>query len=194
MYGKQTETAIAAVSYLAELWNGATTRRVSAADIADARGLQRPFVAKLLSALSQAGIVSGSPGPGGGYALAKPPADIRLRDVWVVFERPEPERACPFGGGRCGIDRQCALHQRIQRVHDAIDQLLDDTTFEVFVTEGEAEVRTAPTIGGRLARLGPSSPSNGHANGHSNGNGNGNGQANGHDRSNGHAANGHHAN
>ena len=49
MYGKQTETAIAAVSYLAALWDGPSTRRVSAADIADGRGLQRPFVAKLLA-------------------------------------------------------------------------------------------------------------------------------------------------
>ena len=40
MYGKQTETAIAAVSYLAALWDGPSTRRVSAADIADGRGLQ----------------------------------------------------------------------------------------------------------------------------------------------------------
>jgi Rrf2 family iron-sulfur cluster assembly transcriptional regulator len=180
MYGKQTETAIAAVSYLAELWRGQGTRRVSASDIADARGLQRPFVAKLLSALSQAGIVSGSPGPGGGYALAKNPAEIRLRDVWLVFERPEPQRECPFGGGQCGVDRQCALHQRIQKVHNAVDSLLDDTTFDVF----EVQVDDKPTsngtgqLGGRLARLG--SPNGSHGTNGTNG-------TNGHH----HASNGH---
>ncbi len=179
MYGKQTETAIAAVSYLAELWRGAGTRRVSAADIADARGLQRPFVAKLLSALSQAGIVSGSPGPGGGYALAKNPADIRLRDVWLVFERPEPERECPFGDERCRADQPCPLHQRIQRVHHAIDTLLDETTFEVFEVKGESAPASAPPaqtqtgpLGGRLARL---NGTNGSHHGTTNGNGNGHG-------------------
>jgi Rrf2 family iron-sulfur cluster assembly transcriptional regulator len=183
MYGKQTETAIAAVSYLAELWRGPGTRRVSAADIADARGLQRPFVAKLLSALSQAGIVSGSPGPGGGYALAKNPAEIRLRDVWLVFERPEPQRECPFGGGQCGVDRKCALHQRIQQVHNAVDTLLDETTFDVFAVEGEEKPTPAPTgpLGGRLARLGSSNGSHG-----SNGT-NGTNGTNGHH----HASNGH---
>ena len=188
MYGKQTETAIAAVSYLAELWRGQGTRRVSAADIADARGLQRPFVAKLLSALSQAGIVSGSPGPGGGYALAKDPAEIRLRDVWLVFERPEPARQCPFGGGQCGVDRKCALHQRIQRVHDAVDTLLDETTFDVFAVEGEpatpAAMETGP-LGGRLARLGSPNGSNGSigsngTNGTRHGSVNGNGNGHGH--------------
>ena len=160
MYGKQTETAIAAVGYLAELWRGATTRRVSAADIADARALQRPFVAKLLSALSQAGVVSGSPGPGGGYALAKPPAEIRLRDVWLVFERPDAARE-----DQAGPAEASALQQRIQRVHDAVDQLLDETTFEVFVTEaGENE---ESTLGGRLASLPPRSSPNGRSdNGH----------------------------
>ena len=161
MYGKQTETAIAAVGYLAELWRGATTRRVSAADIADARGLQRPFVAKLLSALSQAGVVSGSPGPEGGYALAKPPAEIRLRDVWLVFERPEAARDDQDGAA----SEVSALQQRIQRVHDAVDQLLDETTFEVFVTDAEESEES--NLGGRLASLPPRSSPNGQSgNGH----------------------------
>ena len=161
MYGKQTETAITAVGYLAELWRGATTRRVSAADIADARGLQRPFVAKLLSALSQAGVVSGSPGPGGGYALAKPPADIRLRDVWLVFERPETGREASSTPG------QAALEDRVRKVHDAVDELLDGTTFEVFVDHAEETAAGEDQLGGRLASLPPRSSSNGHSgNGH----------------------------
>ena len=146
MYGKQTETAIAAVSFLAEIWQGPRTRRVSAADIADARDLQRPFVAKLLSALSQAGIVSGSPGPGGGYALAKTPEEIRLRDVWVVFERPEPPKPCPFTGGKDSQGPSSVLHQRIASVHQAIDTLLDDTTFDVFAGDPDAEPAKPPTV------------------------------------------------
>ena len=169
MYGKQTETAITAVGYLAELWRGATTRRVSAADIADARGLQRPFVAKLLSALSQAGVVSGSPGPGGGYALAKPPTDIRLRDVWLVFERPDPGREESPSSGPLGAEPTSALQKRIQKVHDAVDQLLDDTTFEVFVTE--PDVDDDQNLGGRLATLPPRSSGNGQSGNGLNGNG-----------------------
>lgn len=133
MYGKQTETAIAAVSFLAEIWQGPRTRRVSAADIADARGLQRPFVAKLLSALSQVGIVSGSPGPGGGYALAKDPSEIRLRDVWLVFERPESHQILPFAARIC-LDSEI-LKRRINDVETSINALLDETTFDDMVSE-----------------------------------------------------------
>ena len=64
MYGKQTETAIAAMSRLAEMYTDQPVRQ-SAIEIADVRGLQRPFVAKILTVLSQAGLVNGTRGPGG---------------------------------------------------------------------------------------------------------------------------------
>ena len=86
MYGKQTETAIAALSRLAEVWDEGRTR-LSAAEIADPRGLPRAMVAKILSALSQANLVNGSPGPGGGYALARAPHFMRLREPYDLFER-----------------------------------------------------------------------------------------------------------
>ena len=102
MYGKQTETAIAALSRLAEVWDGGRTR-LSAVEIADQRGLPRAMVAKILSALSQAGLVSGSPGPGGGYALAREPKEISLREAHELFERDDVSSNCPFGCGVCGV-------------------------------------------------------------------------------------------
>ena len=158
MYGKQTETAIAAVGYLAHLWRETGTPRVSAADVAESRGLQKPFVAKLLSALSQAGIVNGSPGPGGGYALAKPPADISLRDVWVIFERPEADYTPPFPPG--------PIHEKLQTVSDAVDRFLDETTFEVFANAPAKKLDMPQTD--RFLGMPNGETSNGHAsNGHS---------------------------
>ena len=188
MYGKQTETAIAAVTFLAEIWQGPRTRRVSAADIADARGLQRPFVAKLLSALSQAGIVSGSPGPGGGYALAKDPSDIRLRDVWLVFERPEPNRDCPFVGNACTNTSPCPLHKRIQSVHDSINVLLDETTFDLVADRSDE----LAGLNGKVVSA-PPTALNGNGTVRLNGNGyNGNG-TNGNGTNGVDGTNGHHA-
>ena len=80
MYNKKTETAIAAASRLAEVYDGGKTR-LSVVEIATSRGLQRPFLAKVLTNLSQAGIVSGIPGPGGGFALAKHPSEIVIFDI-----------------------------------------------------------------------------------------------------------------
>ncbi|HMQ16719.1 MAG TPA: Rrf2 family transcriptional regulator [Phycisphaerae bacterium] len=131
MYGRQTECAIAAMSRLAEVYDGGKTR-LSAAEIADSRNLPRPFVAKILSVLSQAGLVTGSRGPGGGAALARHPARIRLYDVFKLFERENESKACPFGGGVCGAGEPCPLHQKLTTLHEALHALVHDTTFDEF--------------------------------------------------------------
>lgn len=132
MYGKQTETAIAALSRLAEVYDGHT--RLSATDIADSRGLQRPFVGKILTHLSQAGLVTGSPGPGGGYMLARDPRDIVIYDVFRLFEREDTSTQCPFGGGVCGVGEPCALHNKLVDLQNALNDLLHKTNFEEFRT------------------------------------------------------------
>lgn len=131
MYGKQTETAIAAISRLAEVYDDKKTR-LSATEIADSRGLQRPFIAKILTVLSQAGLVSGSPGPGGGYTLANKPDEITLYDVFRIFERENDSDDCPFGGGVCGVGEPCPLHDKLVQLKDSLDEVLHSTTFEDF--------------------------------------------------------------
>ena len=131
MYGKQTERAIGAMSRLAEVWDGGKTR-LSAFEIADQRGLPRPMVAKILTTLSQANLVNGSPGPGGGYALARAPAEINLREVYDLFEREDRSNLCPFGGGVCGVGEPCALHDTLVGMQRDIRRFLVDTTFEMF--------------------------------------------------------------
>ncbi|MDZ4830646.1 MAG: Rrf2 family transcriptional regulator [Phycisphaerae bacterium] len=131
MYGKQTERAIAAMSRLAEVWDGGKTR-LSAIDIAEQRGLPRAMVAKLLTALSQAGLVSGSPGPGGGYSLARRPDQIAFQDVYEIFERQDRSSMCPFGGGVCGVGEPCALHDKLVAMEGSVRSWLQTTTFEIF--------------------------------------------------------------
>src|SRR5690606_7011516 len=93
---------------------------------------QKPFVAKILTVLSQAGLETGSPGPGGGYALARHPREILINDVFRLFERENESDACPFGGGICGRGDPCPLHDRLVDIQASMNTLLHDTTFEVF--------------------------------------------------------------
>ncbi|MHC4109173.1 MAG: RrF2 family transcriptional regulator [Planctomycetota bacterium] len=131
MYGKQTECAIAAMSRLAEVYDGGKTL-LSATEIAESRGLPRPFVAKTLSILAQAGFVNASRGPGGGCTLAKNPKKIKLNDIYMLFEREDGSDACPFGGGRCGVGDACPMHHKLVAVQEAMNQLLHQTTFDAF--------------------------------------------------------------
>ena len=131
MYGKSTENAIAAMSRLAEVWDGGQTL-LSASDIAENRHLQKPFVSKILSGLAQAGLVTGTRGPGGGFRLARAPEEITLLDVYTVFERDSSSTTCPFGGGVCGVGDPCVLHDKLVEIQHQKRDFLHNTTFESF--------------------------------------------------------------
>lgn len=132
MYGKQTQRAIGAMSRLAEVWDGGRTR-LSAVDIAKQRSLPGPMLAKILTSLSQAKLIVGSPGPGGGYALSRQPSLITLQEVADVFEREDTTHLCPFKtNGICGVGDPCAMHDKLVEVQKTQRAFLSETTFEIF--------------------------------------------------------------
>ena len=130
-YGKSTQNAIAAMSRLAEVYDD--DARLSSHDIAKTRGIAQTLAAKLLTQLSGAGLVSGAPGPRGGYALAKSPAEITLMDITAVFERTDDRVTCPFGAGWCGNNEPCPIHDQLVELDRQTEQFLTTTTLERFV-------------------------------------------------------------
>lgn len=132
MYNRSTQDAISALSMLAEVYDGGETV-LSAAEIAEKRNLPKPFVAKLLTVLSQARLVSSNRGPGGGYSLAVPPEQISFYDVARLFEREEHSLTCPFGRGYCGsTGNPCPLHSEIEALQNQIKNFLVNTRFDIF--------------------------------------------------------------
>ncbi|CAA6676979.1 MULTISPECIES: Rrf2 family transcriptional regulator [unclassified Lentimonas] len=142
-YGKTAQNAISAMSFLAEAYDGGTTR-VSSLDIAKSRELPKPLVAKLLVVLSQAGFVSGAPGPKGGYSLAKDPSEITLHQIVDQFEKTGDTIMCPFGPNWCGNKEPCPLHHEIVDMQERLSTFLCSTTLKVFqqnevTTDGSLE-------------------------------------------------------
>lgn len=128
IYGKTASNGIAAMSYLAAV----APRRAGSAEIATARGISQVFTAKLLTQLSSAGLVTGQPGPGGGYTLAKPADEIRLVDVVSLFMQVEGNAPCPFGSDWCGNHTPCPLHDTIVAMIDKSREFLEQTRLNVF--------------------------------------------------------------
>ncbi len=126
---KTSQNAIAAVSRLTELFPSGAVE--SSKQIAESRNLPAPLVGKILTELSRGGLVTGSPGPGGGYRLARPPAEISLKDVVELFER-ESAGMCPYGPGWCGVKEPCPLHNSISEINQIGDDFLRNTNFAVF--------------------------------------------------------------
>ncbi len=131
LYGKTSAHAIAVMSYLV----ADPTRRAGADTVAKARGLSRPLAAKLLTTLATAGLVRGQPGPGGGYTLARPPEEVRLIDIAVLFEPRNPPVFCPFGFTCCEKNKPCALHDQIAALRQAGRRFLEETRLSAFASQ-----------------------------------------------------------
>jgi Rrf2 family transcriptional regulator, iron-sulfur cluster assembly transcription factor len=87
-----------------------------------------PMLAKVLHRLSQADMVVGRPGPGGGYRLAKPAEEIRLREVVAVFEGPSFGISCLFGLAACSEENPCPLHPYWGEIRGRMVDMLDGHT------------------------------------------------------------------
>jgi len=146
LHHKTTQNAIAAMSRLAELYD--SDELASSRDIAEARNLAQPLVAKILATLARGGLVTGSPGPGGGYRFAYPPREVTLYDVVSLFER-EIDTACPFGPGWCGTGDPCPLHHSLLAMRQIETDYLKHTSFEVFQQTPEKKRRSNKGSSGR---------------------------------------------
>ncbi len=83
----------------------------SVRDVAERTGLPQPYLEQILLALKGAGLVRSKRGVGGGYVLARPPADIPLGKIVSAVDG--PIQAGDFGephqNGACDHEGQCVL-------------------------------------------------------------------------------------
>ncbi len=78
--------------------------------------------------LSRAGLVTGTPGPCGGYKLARPAEEITLLDVIRVFGESDYRMMCPYGPNWCGNGPKCPLHDTLREIHQTmVDRLAAET-------------------------------------------------------------------
>jgi len=131
-YGKMAWNAVIAMSYLASIYEGPAAK-ASSASIARDREISKPLVAKVLTTLSKADLIGGSPGPGGGYYLARHPKDIFMIDIVRLFEKMDHVTRCPFGPNWCGVNDPCPIHDDIVGMNETAVQFLQNTSLEVFM-------------------------------------------------------------
>jgi Rrf2 family protein len=128
IYGKTSANAIAIMSYLAEH----PGRRAGSREIAGARAISQALTAKLLTQLAAARLVTGTPGPGGGYTLGRDASEISLFQIVQIFEQTATPSLCPFGHDWCGKATPCPLHDTIVRMIENNRRFLDSTRLSVF--------------------------------------------------------------
>lgn len=93
-----------------------------AAEVCQRFGFSKDHFAKVMRALSRAGLVESVRGPHGGTRLSRPADQITLLDVYEAVEGPSRPTRCLLGshvcaGGRCafGIEVIDKTNERIRR-------------------------------------------------------------------------------
>lgn len=105
--------------------------------IAKAEGLTQSHVAKLLALLRQSGFVNSTRGQAGGYALARPASQIRIREVLdCLGGRLLVDEHCARYSGtldKCVHLSDCALHALWSDIQSAVDSVTDGLTLDQII-------------------------------------------------------------
>ena len=111
--GTKGRYAVMAMAELAMRAGGAgEARPVTLAEIAARQEISQSYLEQLFARLRRAGLVRSVRGPGGGYRLARPPAELRIADIVVaVDENLRATRCPPDARSGCMKDaRRCVTH------------------------------------------------------------------------------------
>jgi len=104
---------------------------ISLAEIADNERLPAGYLEQLAMPLRRAGLIEGTRGAHGGYALATPPANVTVGAVMRALEGPVAPVEClnlEYERGSCEREPVCLSKNVWQRVKDSVDQVLDSMT------------------------------------------------------------------
>ncbi len=104
--------------------------RTSTQEIAERQNIPSPFLAKIVSQLSLAGLVTTYRGAGGGVMLARPAADINLLQVIEALEGPVRLNRCLIEPDACPQNGHCPVHDIWARAQGELINLLNCTTFD----------------------------------------------------------------
>jgi Rrf2 family protein len=133
LLNRTAASLLSAAGALAEAWQAKGPEALlRASDIAQARRLPQPLVAKLLVSLASRGLVIGSRGRNGGYRLARDPGQVSLFDVVGPLQRWTDSEHCPFDRRHCRAGGHCAMHEGLADLRRRAEALLRDTTLAAF--------------------------------------------------------------
>jgi Rrf2 family protein len=136
--------------------HGATSTPTSVRDIAERTGLPQPYLEQILLALKGAGLVRSKRGVGGGYVLAREPADITLAQVVSAVDGPivAGDFGEPHENGACDHEGQCVLLAVWAEVGATMREHLQSFTLADMVrrARGNREARLSPAPGSALAK------------------------------------------
>jgi Rrf2 family protein len=107
MFSQTTEYAIRA---LIEIATRPQDQQVLASELGDALQIPNHYLSKILQQLVRKRLLNSVRGRQGGFRLARPAAEIRLREIVEPFEDMKRYEECILGQSVCSDAGACPLH------------------------------------------------------------------------------------
>jgi len=140
MLTKKAKYGLKAMVHLAGIEPGQTAL---VADIAATNQIPKKFLDAILGDLRNAGFVHSKKGKGGGYTLARAPADIGVGNIIRTLDGPLAPIQCASKTvyrrcDDCRDETVCAVRLLMLEAREAIANVLDNTTLAQMRALGEA--------------------------------------------------------
>lgn len=103
-----------------------TQRPLATHEMAKELRVSEAHLSKVLQRLAKAGLVGATRGPGGGFELAKDPADVSLLEVYETIDGPLGCDECLLGTPTCQGEA-CLLGDLIKSVNEQMRTYLSST-------------------------------------------------------------------
>ncbi len=129
-----------AVRALVSLTLNGDGKPVSIKSISAWENISLTYLEQLFVKLRRGEIVRSIRGPGGGYLLARPAAEIRVDQIIDTVEETLVPVSCMDEDGTCGCPSQCVTHAVWQGLGAQIRTFLASKTLEDLASEGRSRL------------------------------------------------------
>lgn len=107
-------------------------------DIAERQAIPPRFLEQIFQDLKRAGLVTSKRGPKGGYALARPPGEIRLGDIVRSLEGPITIASSKEAATDGDATSRAVTEQLFEELSRSVEACFDEVTIEDLCERGEA--------------------------------------------------------
>jgi len=111
--------------------------------IAERQGISSKYLHALLTSLKSAKLVRSVRGNGGGYALAREPADIRLNEILEALEGPFSLVDCVIDASVCERAEVCAVRDIWAEMNEMMESAMAKRTLKDLLKKQLAKERRA---------------------------------------------------
>ncbi|MBW8015419.1 MAG: Rrf2 family transcriptional regulator [Planctomycetes bacterium] len=122
---RNTDYALRAMIHLAKKYGG---KSISTRVIAEREDISYQLACKLMQKMNEAGLVTSTMGPKGGFALSKEPSQINLLEIIEAVQGPLSVNRCLSEEEPCPRKDLCPLSSKMKEIQDYLVGYLSGAT------------------------------------------------------------------